>query len=326
MPKKKRFSLFSVVISAFLLLSFILIGCGKDPTAGNKTGGTSSNVVRIGYQKNGPLVILKSLGTLEKSLVKEGYKVEWKEFQDGPTMLEALNAGAIDFARTGNSPPIFAQAAGTPFVYIAAGKSKYEGSAILVPKNSPIQSIKELKGKTVGFSKGSSSHYFLIKALEKNGMQYQDIKPAFLSPGDGRVALEQGKIDAWVVWDPFTASAQVNSGARVLVNGKGYTTDRDFFLANVDYAKKNQKVIDLIMKEVKNSSTWANDHHTELIKMLAPLLKIDEKSLTLAANRRTYGVDELSPEILKEQQEIADTFYKLGIIPKKVTVEDAVAK
>jgi sulfonate transport system substrate-binding protein len=330
MSKKTSFSVLTVLTSMMMLFMILLAGCSSNASSGSQaeknTGKTEAKVVRIGYQLNCPLVILKSLGTLEKSLGKMGYKVEWKQFQSGTALLEALNAGSIDFGRTGDSPPIFAQAAGTPVVYIAAGKSKYNGSAILVPKNSSIHTLKDLKGKKIGFAKGSSSHYLLIKALENAGIDYKDITPAYLQPADGRVAFEKGNIDAWVVWDPFTASAEVNSGARELVNGQGLTTDRDYFLANESFAKKNKQAIHQIMQEVKNSSQWANEHHEKLVSMLSPLLKIDEQSLKLAVNRRVYGVDELTPQIIKEQQAIADQFFKLGIIPKKVDVKDVIFK
>lgn len=330
MSIKKRSSIFYIFASIFLLLTLFLSGCSKDTTdkTGPKTtsGDSATKVVRIGYQLNCPLVILKSLGTLEKSLGKMGYKVEWKEFQSGTALMEALNAGSIDFGRTGDSPPIFAQVAGTPFVYVAAGKSKFNGSAILVPKNSSIKSLKDLKGKKIGFAKGSSSHYLLIKALEKAGINYNEITPAFLQPADGRVAFEKGNIDAWVVWDPFTASAEVNSGATELVNGDGLTSDRDFFLANAAFAKNHNKVIEQIMTKVKNSSKWANENHDKLIALLSPLLKIDEASLKLAVNRRVYGVDDLTPQLMKEQQAIADLFFKQGIIPKQVIVKDTMLK
>jgi sulfonate transport system substrate-binding protein len=326
MSKKKRYSVLSIFTSMFLVLTIFLAGCSSDTSTKKASSETTTKVVRIGYQLNCPLVILKSLGTLEKSLGKIGYKVEWKEFQSGTALLEALNAGSIDFGRTGDSPPIFAQAAGTPVVYIAAGKSKYNGSAILVPKNSSIHSLKDLKGKRIGFAKGSSSHYLLIKALEKAGIDYKDITPAYLQPADGRVAFEKGNIDAWVVWDPFTASAEVNSAARELVNGKGLTTDRDYFLANETFAKNNRKAIEQIIQQVKDSSKWANENHDKLVSLLSPLLKIDEQSLKLAVNRRVYGVDELTPQIIKEQQAIADKFFKLGIIPKKVKVKDVIFK
>jgi sulfonate transport system substrate-binding protein len=318
--KKYGLSIFSL----FLILSLFLVGCSNNEETNTKESGKDSEkIVRIGYQKNCPLVILKSLQTLEKRLESKGYTVEWKEFQAGPALVEALNAGSIDFGRTGDSPPIFAQAANAPFVYVAAGFSKFQGSGLLVPKGSDIKTLSDLKGKTIGFAKGSSSHYLLVKALEKGGLSYGDITPAFLQPGDARVAFEQGNIDAWVVWDPFAADTELNSDATMLVNGEGLTSDRDFFIANKEFAKDHKDILDIIVEEVQASSDWANTHHDELVTMLAPLLKIDEESIRKAVERRVYGVDPLTPEIMKEQQEKADTFYELEIIPKKIDVQEA---
>ncbi|RHW42193.1 sulfonate ABC transporter substrate-binding protein [Neobacillus notoginsengisoli] len=324
--KRSRVQSLLILLLAFLLAGTFLSGCAESGAKKNNADGenkktTAIKTIRIGYQKNGPLVILKSLGTLEKRLAQKGITVEWREFQAGPALVEALNAGSIDFGRTGDSPPIFAQAADAPFVYIAAGKPKFNGSAILVQKDSPIKSLSDLKGKKVGFAKGSSSHYLLIKGLEKAGINYIDITPAFLAPGDGRVAFEKGNIDAWVVWDPFTSSAEVNAGARMLVNGEGLTTDRDFFLASRDFAKHKEIIADIV-EEIKNSSEWANTHHTELVDLLSPILKIDKESLEIAVKRRVYGVDEMNSQIIKEQQEIADTFYNLKIIPKKIDIKE----
>ncbi|WP_249871798.1 sulfonate ABC transporter substrate-binding protein [Oceanobacillus saliphilus] len=313
----KKLSLFLMSI-----LCIIFAGCSISDSSAK----SNEDVIRIGYQKNGPLIILKSLGALEDRLEKVGYKVEWNEFQAGPALVEALNAGSIDFGRTGNSPPIFAQAADAPFVTVAAGKSKYEGSGILVAKDSEIKSIKDLKNKKVSFAKGSSSHYLIVKALESEGLRYTDITPVFLSPGDARIAFEQGQTDAMVVWDPFTSSTEINMNATLLANGEGFTTDRDFFIANVTFAEEHEDLIEIILDEIESSSVWANNHHEELIEMLVPVLNIDEASIKLAVERRVYGVDSLSDEIVEEQQEIADTFFRLDIIPREIDVKDVMSK
>lgn len=309
-----------IVLVLFLLIPVLLLmGCELEKASSSSK---EKHVVRIGYQKNGPLVILKSLGTLEQRLEAEGFQVEWREFQQGPALMEALHANSIDFGRTGNSPVIFAQAANTPFVIVAAGKPKYEGSGILVPRNSSINTVSDLKGKKVSFAKGSSSHYLIVKALEQAGLNYSDITPAFLSPGDARVAFEQGNVDAMVVWDPFTASTELNSNAKLLVNGEGITTDRDFFVTTESFYKQYKHIVEIIIEEIQYSSEWANTHHEELVSILAPILNIDEASIELTVKRRIYGVDPITDEIIQEQQEIANTFYELKIIPKKVNVLD----
>ncbi|WP_237389641.1 sulfonate ABC transporter substrate-binding protein [Bacillus sp. USDA818B3_A] len=321
MKKNRRVIL---IFISFMLLNIFIAGCSNSASEANSdTTKSEEKVVRIGYQKNGPLFIVKSLGTLDQRLEELGYKVEWKEFQDGPSLLEALNAGSIDFGRVGNTPPIFSQASGSTLKYVAAGASKYEGSGILVSKDSSIKSLEDLKGKKVAFSKGSSSHYLIVKALEKAGLTLDDIEPVYLAPGNARVAFEQGQVDAWAVWDPYTASTEVNSDAKLLVNGEGLTTDRDFFVASEKFASNQQAVIKAMLEEITDAMDWANNNHQELIDMLAKALKMDTESVTKTVERRVYGVEEITDEIVTEQQEIADLFYQLKIIPKKITVSEA---
>jgi len=316
---------------AVLMLGLLLIGsallsaCSSNNDSKNSKS-SAKQTIRIGYQKNGPLIILKTRGTLEAKLKPLGVSVEWFEFQAGPALLEALNAGSIDFGRTGDSPPIFAQASGSSLVYVAVGNPKSKGSGILVKNDSPIKTLADLKGKTIGFAKGSSSHFLLVKALEKAGLTLSDIKPAYLSPGDARVAFEQNKIDAWIVWDPFTADAEISANAHLLMNGEGLTSDRDFFLSSSAYAEKHEDILKAVVEEIQNTCDWANKNPAELTEMLASILKIDKASMQLAVSRRVYGLVKMDTEIIKEQQKIADTFYELKIIPKQVTIEERVYK
>ncbi len=70
-------------------------------------------------------------------------------------------------------------------------------------------------------TKAAGSHYLLIAALASAGLEFSDIQPAYLTPADGRAAFENGKVDAWVTWDPYVASAQRQQRARVLADGQG---------------------------------------------------------------------------------------------------------
>src|SRR4051794_2565302 len=138
-------------------------------------------VIRIGYQKYGTLILLKAKGSLETKLKPLGYRVAWAEFQAGSPLLEALNAGAIDFGSVGETPPIFAQAAaGARLTYVAHEPPAPRGEAILVPRDSPIRTVADLKGKKVALNKGSNVHYLLVRALEQAGVGYTEIQPVFL--------------------------------------------------------------------------------------------------------------------------------------------------
>ena len=125
-----------------------------------------ADALRIGYQKYGTLMLLKAKGTLDKRLAEQGVDVQWTEFPGGPQLLEGLNVGSIDFGVTGETPPVFAQAAGADLLYVAYEPPAPSSEAILVPKDSPIKSVAELKGKKIVLNKGSNVHYLLVRALE----------------------------------------------------------------------------------------------------------------------------------------------------------------
>ncbi len=135
--------------------------------------------IRVGYQKNGVLVIARQQATLEKHFASRRIAVKWIEFSSGPPMLEAMNVGSVDYGAVGDSPPVFAQAAGAAIVY-AAGQPITNGQGILIPSNSSIRGIADLRGKRVGFTKGSSAHNIVVQTLEKAGLTYADITPVYL--------------------------------------------------------------------------------------------------------------------------------------------------
>ena len=187
-----------------------------------------ARVVRVGYQKSGALLLVKQDGSLEKKLAPLGYRVEWREFPSGPPIVEAINAGALDVAHSGDAPLVFAQAAGVPFVYFGVSAPSPDSSGIVVPQDSPLKTLAELRGKKVAFAKGSSAHYLVALALEKAGLTFADIKPVYLQPPDARAALQSGAVDAWAVWDPFLAAAEIDAQARSLTAGLRLSPHREY--------------------------------------------------------------------------------------------------
>jgi sulfonate transport system substrate-binding protein len=281
-------------------------------------------VVRIGFQKYGKLVLLKSKGTLEGKLKPLGYKVVWTEFPAGPQLLEALNVGAIDFGNTGEAPPIFAQAAGAPLVYVAYEPPAPRGEAILVAKDSAIQSVADLKGKKVALNKGSNVHYLLVKALEKAGVKYSEIEPVFLAPADARAAFERGSVQAWAIWDPFQAAAEAATGARTLADGEGIAPNHQFYFGRRDFIDANGKALDALIAELSEVDAWAKSDIQAVAEQLSPSVGIPAPVLEVALKRQSYGIKPIDGKVIAEQQSIADTFFQLGLLPKKITISDAV--
>ena len=274
---------------------------------------------RIGHQK-GWLSILKGRGTLEKRLVPLGVSVSWTEFNAGPVQLEALNVGAIDFGDVGEAPPIFAQAAGAPLVYVGATVPRPQLEAVIVPKNSPIQSVADLRGKKIAFNKGSNVHYFLVKLLEKNGLKYGDVQPIFLAPADARAAFEKGAVDAWIIWDPFLAAAQKTLDARLLADASGVVNNRGYYFTSRDSATHNTDVLKIAIEEVNAIDTWASKNRVAAAAELSSVLGLDKAITELYLSRSAYGTAPITRAILAEQQVIADAFFELKLIPKKLNL------
>ena len=280
--------------------------------------------LRIGYQKYGTLVLLKARGTLEKRLAEQGVKVQWTEFPGGPQLLEGLNVGSIDFGVTGETPPVFAQAAGADLVYVAHEPPAPTSEAILLPKDSPIKSVAELKGKKVALNKGSNVHYLLVRALEKAGLKYTDIQPVYLPPADARAAFERGSVDAWVIWDPYQAAAEKQLAARTLVDGSGLVDNHQFYLATRPYANNHPQVITTLIDEVRSVGEWSQQNPQQVTDQVAPLLGLPADITFTAVKRQGYGAQPITPAVTAAQQKIADTFTDLKLIPKKLSIKDVV--
>lgn len=283
-----------------------------------------ADTLRIGYQKYGTLVLLKATGALEKRLAEQGVEVQWTEFPGGPQLLEGLNVGSVDFGVTGETPPVFAQAAGADLLYVAHEPPAPTGEAILVPQGSPLASVADLKGKKVALNKGSNVHYLLVRALEDAGLAYSDIQPVYLPPADARAAFERGSVDAWVIWDPFLSAAEKQLGARNLRDGTGLVDNHQFYLATRRYALQNPAVIGALVDEIRQVGEWVQGNLDEATAQVSPLLGLDADITRLAVERQGYGARFIAPEVVAAQQKIADTFSDLKLIPKRLTVADVI--
>jgi sulfonate transport system substrate-binding protein len=286
----------------------------------------SDKAVTVGFQKYGNLILLKARGGLESRLAPLGFRVEWREFPSGPPLLEALNAGAIDFGHAGETPPVFAQAAGVPFVYVAVEPPAPRGEAVLVPRNSPVRTLVDLKGRKIALTKGANVHFLLVRALEKAGVKYSEIEPVFLSPADARAAFERGAVDAWVIWDPFLAAAEASTGARILTDATGLAPNRQFYFATRKFADASPAAVDAIVAAIADIDRWAEGKEKTVAEELSAGIGIPAPILEVALRRQTYGIRPLDDVAIADQQHIADTFYALGLVPKQVVVSGIVRK
>jgi len=249
--------------------------------------------------------------------------VKWTEFTAGPVQLEALNVGSIDFGDVGEAPPIFAQAAGAPLAYVGATVPRPQSEAVLVPKGSAIKTVAELKGKKIALNKGSNVHYFIVKLFEKHGLAFADLNLVYLPPADARAAFEKGSVDAWVIWDPFLAAAEKSLEARVLADATGVVGNRAYYFSSLDYVAKNADVLSIAIEELNKVDAWGAANKGALAGELAALWGLPKPVAELSVNRSAYGTAPITKAILAEQQKIADTFFELKLIPKRINVLEA---
>jgi sulfonate transport system substrate-binding protein len=291
----------------------------------NVTKAQISDSIRIGYQKSSTLAaILKTNGELDKALAPLGIRVSWHEFTSGLPLLEAINTGNIDFgADVADTVPLFAQAAGAKLAYIAEESASPSAQAILVSTDSPIKTLADLKGKKVAVTKGAGSHFLLLAALAKAGLNFKDISPAYLTPADGRAAFIGGNVDAWVAWDPFLTSAGRQSNARILSDGSnGLASYKRYYLSSAAFADRRSDVLNVIFGKLDETGKWVKAHPKDAADLLAGLWGIDAPTIEEANSHRSYRVGVVTRPGLSEQQRIADAFFAEGLLPVKVNAGD----
>jgi sulfonate transport system substrate-binding protein len=284
---------------------------------------TPPKEIRIGYQKTGVLVITRQQAVLEKNFAARQIGIKWIEFTSGPPLLEAMSAGSVDLGAVGDTPPIFAQAANANVVYVA-GSAITNGQGILVPENSGIRTIADLKGKRIGFTKGSSAHNVVVATLEKAGLTWSDITPVYLTPPDAVPAFANGSIEAWAVWDPYFAIGEKRQNGRILVNAHEVAKTNSFYLANRDFANAYVRETRDVIDGLAEAARWAEANRAEVAAALAAVTGVPLEVQTVAANRASFLIGPVTDEIVTTQQAVADRFHKLGLIPKPVVVRDAV--
>jgi sulfonate transport system substrate-binding protein len=251
------------------------------------------------------------------------YRIEWSTFVAGPPLLEALSADALDIGGVGDTPPIFAQAAGAPIRIVAVIENSPQYEAILVAENSPLRSVKDLAGKKVAFAKGSGAHHLLMAALRHEGLAMSDITAAYLTPNDAQPAFTNGDVDAWAIWDPYAAN-NLRHGARKLVDGQGYIHGYGFQVSSAKSLADPAKVAMLAeyLRRAKQAQAWGNAHRDAWSLKYAELTKLSPEVAHDMFEHYAPVYVPIDTAVEKVQQELADSFFEAGVIGKRIDVRD----
>ncbi len=288
--------------------------------------------LKIGYPEGMTnLEVLRARGLLETRLQPFGLSITWSSFLSASSLIEALSNGTIDFCGGGGTASIFSQAADHVFVRVA--KEKYtapKGQAILVPSDSPIQTLFDLKGKKIAFDKGSSAHYVLVRALAKVGLELSDIEPVYLTQPEALPLFRQGEIDAWVVWVPYktTQTRSAYPGRSIadldsIFGDKASVEVPTYYYAIPELVRDYPDLLKVILEEVNEAGAWAKRQELEAAQRLAENHEIDpsivETLLQRSAERAIIPIDDQSLTALQHQ---ANMFRDLNLIPERVNVKD----
>jgi len=277
--------------------------------------------VRIGYHKFGVLTVVKALGTFDRLLAGKGIQVEWCEYPAGPEVAAAIQAGEVVLGVVGDCPSVLAQQDGADFVYVAAEGPAPDAEAIVVYEDSDIRSVADLRGRSVALKRGSNAHYLLIRALEEAGVDYRDVRLTFEVPEKAKQRFESGQVDAWVIWDPLLSSIQDTTRARVLRDGRGLTLNTAYYLANRDFAEQRPELVDELLVHAVKAVEWAKSNTALVSELVSAQLNISSRAIDSWLKRHP-STGPLTSELVSSQQEIADTLYRLRLLPRRVEVAE----
>jgi len=328
--RRRRLPLAAILGIAALTL---VAACSSSPTgskANSSTASASSAAINlsgvtlhIGDQAgSGSQARLTAAGLISKL----PFKVTWSDFTSGPPMLQAMGAGAIDIGSVGNAPPVFAAAGGEKVAIVGTTQGSPDGSAIVVPKNSPIHSIAQLKGKRIAVAQGSSGDYHLLTVLNKAGISVHQVTLDYLQPADGLAALTSGHVDAWDVWTPYIEQVTGQDNARILVNGTGFGSPYSFTVASraalADPAKA--AAIRDYLKLLDEAYTWTDIHQPAWADVWAKATGLPNSVMLVAAKDATYTPVQITPAVVSSEQQVSNAFTSAGLIPGHVDLANFV--
>jgi sulfonate transport system substrate-binding protein len=271
----------------------------------------SGVTLQVGDQKGGTEALLRAAGALDNL----PYRVTFSTFTSGPPQIEALAAGKIDFAVTGDTPPVFGAAANAKTRVVSAWDGAGTGEQILVRTNSSIATVHDLLGKTILVAKGSAAHANVLEHLADTGLKPKDVKLVFLQPADALSAFANGQGDAWVIWDPYTAQANLTLKVRSLGSAEnGYQFGSASVRALTD-PKRNSALADLLIR-YERAAQWARDNPSEWARKYAAAVNLNLRIAELAQSRLRRLPIPLDDHVVAAEQRLADLFAAADQIPE----------
>ncbi|MEK5057413.1 sulfonate ABC transporter substrate-binding protein [Paenibacillus sp. FSL H7-0326] len=312
----------------FLLLALVVMvtGCGSASEDLQSQASEEGELVKVRIAINGnlnPLVLAQEKGWLEGEFEKLGAEVEWSKFTSGPPVLEALVSGRVDLSFLGDGASITGLSNELPFEVVGLIGEGKNLNAVLVPVESDIKTILDLKGKTIGLAKGSTSHVYLIKVLKENGLSQEDITIINLQPEDARASFEAGQLDAWVTIDPnITLYVEQKKAIALEANTEVYAPIS--MIAHSDFANQHPDLVIEYLKQFKRSLDWQSENMDEAANIYSQQTKIPSDIIKLVLERSSAQLSVYSEEALNAQQATSEILLENHFLKKPLLFKDGV--
>ena len=285
----------------------------------------SSVTLNIGDQKGtGAEAVLTAAGLLNTL----PFHVHWSDFTSGPPMLEAMASGAVDIGGVGDAPPVFAASGGEAVEIVGARETNGDQDALVVPKNSPITTIQQLKGKKIAYGSGSSGNYNLLTVLTKAGLTTKDVSLANLQPALALAAFTSGDVAAWDIWPPYVQQVVAQDGARVLATGSGYGSPYSFEVASKAAVADPDKAaaIKVYLTTLDKAYVWTATHPSAWAVAWGKAAGLPTSIMDVAAKTDANTPAQITSATVSSEQNLVNQFYAAGLIPTKVNISDYITE
>ena len=290
---------------------------------GTYTHAAVPNTLKLDYAYYAPTsLVVKEQKLLEKALPKT--EIKWVFSQGSNRSLEYLNSGSVDFASTAGLAAVLSRANGSPIktVYI---QSQPEWTALVVAKNSQIKSLKDLKGKKIAATKGTDPFLFTLQALDTVGLNKRDVQLVHLQHPDGKTALERGQVDAWAGLDPLMASAQVQSGAKLLYRNIGFNS-YSVLSVKESFTQQSPEAIEAVIKAYEQARKWAKANPEKLAELLARESKLPLNVAKLQLSRTNFDQNIPSTKHIAALQKSGGILNEEDLVRKGTNVNQVVTQ
>lgn len=292
-------------------------------TAEDGPGEWSADTLNLDFATYNPLsLIIKEQGWLEDRL-GDDVTVTWTQSAGSNKANEALRASAIDVGSTAGSAALLARANGSPIRTIGI-YTQPEWAAIVVTADSDIQSAADLRGRSIAATKGTDPYFFLLQTLEANGIGLDEVQVQNIQHADGRVALENGSVDAWSGLDPMMADSELKAGSRLIFRNIDFNT-YGFLNAREEFLERSPDLAQLVLDAYEKARTWAIENPEETAQILADVAAIDlEVARKVILERTVIDLDPVPGATQRAVLEVVGPiFVDSGDVPSQDLIDEA---